>query len=74
MFRADYRGFLHERPSTAVGIFQLALDDPWLGFIADVPDNYDLDSQRRRLPRSAACSSPQSLLRKHRGRVASWTS
>jgi hypothetical protein len=45
ILRADYRGFFHERPSTSVGIFKLALDDTRLRFIADVPDNCDLGSQ-----------------------------
>jgi hypothetical protein len=37
LFYADYRGLFYERPSTAVGILELALDDPWLGIITDVP-------------------------------------
>src|SRR5215831_19275024 len=33
LFCADYQGFFHERPSTAIGIFKLALDDTWLGIV-----------------------------------------
>jgi uncharacterized protein DUF4372 len=32
----------YERPSTAVGILELALDDTWLGIITNVPNDADL--------------------------------
>jgi hypothetical protein len=38
ILRADYCGFLHERPSLTVSIFELALDNTWLGFTADIAD------------------------------------
>lgn len=41
LFYADYQGLFYERPSTALGIFELALDDAWLGIIADVPNYAD---------------------------------
>jgi hypothetical protein len=52
MFRADYRDLFHERPQLSVGIFKVALDDPRLRVIADVSNNFDLESQHWRFQRT----------------------
>jgi hypothetical protein len=44
-----------------VGIFELALDDTWLGFIADVPDYSDSDSPHRCLTRHRIRASDKPL-------------
>ena len=41
LFSADYQGLFYERPSTAGGIFKLALDDTRLGIVTDVPNYAD---------------------------------
>jgi hypothetical protein len=42
LFCADYQGLFYERPSTAVGILELALDNTRLGIITNVPNDADL--------------------------------
>src|SRR5579863_8921899 len=47
MFCADYRGLFHEQPLTTVSIFEFALDNARLGFVANVADYGHPDSKHR---------------------------
>lgn len=37
VFRANYRRFVYNSPEATMRVFQLALDNTWLGIVADVP-------------------------------------